>query len=61
MTFQDHRIRPWLRSILAALFLLGGGGGAAPARAAGYPDHPVHWLIGFAPGGPVDILARIMA
>ena len=61
MTFQDHRITPWLRSILAALFLLGCVGGAPPARAGGYPDRPVHWLIGFAPGGPVDILARIMA
>jgi tripartite-type tricarboxylate transporter receptor subunit TctC len=60
MAFQDHRITPWLRSILAALFLLGCVGGAPPARAGGYPDRPVHWLIGFAPGGPVDILARIM-
>jgi tripartite-type tricarboxylate transporter receptor subunit TctC len=61
MAFRDHRITPWPRSILAAFLLLGCVGGAAPARAGGYPDHPVHWLIGFAPGGPVDILARIMA
>jgi tripartite-type tricarboxylate transporter receptor subunit TctC len=33
---------------------------AKPALAA-YPDRPVRWLIGFAPGGPVDIVARIMA
>src|SRR5215813_4730423 len=31
-----------------------------PASAA-YPDRPVHWLIGFAPGGPVDAVARVMA
>lgn len=34
---------------------------AAPAGAAGYPDHPVRWLVGFTAGGPVDIVARIMA
>ncbi|MGM5003004.1 Bug family tripartite tricarboxylate transporter substrate binding protein [Tardiphaga sp. 538_B7_N1_4] len=32
-----------------------------PASAASYPDRPVRWLIGFAAGGPVDIVARIMA
>ena len=37
-----------------------GAGGTAPALAA-YPDRPVHWLIGFAAGGPVDTVARIMA
>ncbi|BAM91964.1 hypothetical protein S58_59870 [Bradyrhizobium oligotrophicum S58] len=31
-----------------------------PAAAA-YPDRPIRWLIGFSPGGPVDIVARIMA
>ena len=36
--------------------------GIAPAAAADtYPNHPVRWLIGFAAGGPVDIVARIMS
>jgi tripartite-type tricarboxylate transporter receptor subunit TctC len=34
---------------------------AVPASAGDYPNRPVHWLIGFAAGGPVDIVARIMA
>jgi tripartite-type tricarboxylate transporter receptor subunit TctC len=34
---------------------------AMPLRAADYPNRPVHWLNGFAPGGPVDTIARIMA
>ncbi|WP_298241447.1 tripartite tricarboxylate transporter substrate binding protein [uncultured Bradyrhizobium sp.] len=32
-----------------------------PPASAAYPDRPVHWFIGFAAGGPVDIVARIMA
>ena len=35
--------------------------GAGPAAAADYPNRPVHWLIGFSPGGPVDTVARIMS
>jgi tripartite-type tricarboxylate transporter receptor subunit TctC len=36
--------------------------GPAPSSAAdSYPNHPVRWLIGFAPGGPVDAVARIMS
>src|ERR1022692_2620501 len=35
--------------------------GTAPSAAADYPNRPVRWLIGFAPGGPVDIVARIMS
>ena len=35
--------------------------GAAPSSAADYPNRPVRWLIGFAAGGPVDIVARIMS
>ena len=48
-------------AVVGFVSLLAIAGSAAPSAAANYPDHPVHWLIGFAPGGPVDIVARIMA
>src|SRR4030088_1828113 len=48
----------------AAMFnlvcLLSLAGTVAPSSAADYPNRPVRWLIGFAAGGPVDIVARIM-
>jgi tripartite-type tricarboxylate transporter receptor subunit TctC len=45
---------------LVCLFSLAFGG--TPSSAADtYPNHPVRWLNGFAPGGPVDTVARIMA
>jgi tripartite-type tricarboxylate transporter receptor subunit TctC len=51
-----------LRMALFALACLAGiSAGAVPCSAGGYPDRPVHWLIGFAAGGPVDIVARIMS
>src|ERR1700757_4479710 len=33
----------------------------APACAETYPSRPVHFINGFAAGGPVDTVARIMA
>jgi tripartite-type tricarboxylate transporter receptor subunit TctC len=36
-------------------------GAVTPSSAAGYPDRPVRWLIGFPAGGPVDTVARIMS
>lgn len=47
-------------TVFGLVFLLGLVAASSPASAA-YPDRPVHWLIGFAAGGPVDIVARIMA
>ncbi|MBR1132764.1 Bug family tripartite tricarboxylate transporter substrate binding protein [Bradyrhizobium iriomotense] len=50
-----------LRHGLFGLAALLGLFNTTPPAAAAYPDRPVHWLIGFAAGGPVDIVARIMA
>ena len=48
-------------AIIGLTGLLGIAASAAPALAADYPNRPVHWLIGFAAGGPVDIVARILS
>jgi tripartite-type tricarboxylate transporter receptor subunit TctC len=42
-------------------WLAGVAGAITPSSAAGYPDRPVRWLIGFPAGGPVDTVARIMS
>lgn len=52
----------FLRAIFFSLVCLSGlAAGTAPSGAADYPNRPVRWLIGFAAGGPVDIVARIMS
>jgi tripartite-type tricarboxylate transporter receptor subunit TctC len=52
----------FLRAALLGLILASGlAFGTPPSQAADYPDHPVRFINGFAPGGPVDTVARIMA
>jgi tripartite-type tricarboxylate transporter receptor subunit TctC len=34
---------------------------AAPSARAEWPDRPVHWIVGFGPGGANDLIARFAA
>lgn len=48
----------WTRR--AALMSMLAVAAAGPVKAAGYPDHPVMLVVAFTPGGPSDVLARIV-
>src|SRR6201996_6126091 len=66
MRIQAERVGSGFMRILRAAVIgiichVSLAGGVAPASAADYPNRPVHWLIGFAAGGPVDVVARIMS
>src|ERR1700716_270716 len=57
---MEHLMTEFLRAAVTGLVCLLSLAGITPSFAADYPSRPVHWLIGFAAGGPVDIVARIM-
>jgi tripartite-type tricarboxylate transporter receptor subunit TctC len=48
------RLRPIVFAIACLLF------GAMQASAQNYPNRPIHFVVGFAAGGPNDITARIL-
>ena len=52
--FRSSRVR---RGLLAALLLVTAG---ASATAQSWPDKPIRLVVGFAPGGFTDVLARLL-
>ena len=50
---RAHDPKPLLCAVLLSLV-------AGPATAAGYPDRPIRWVLGFAPAGAPDVVARIV-
>lgn len=54
-------MRKHLLSALLVLAACVASGAAAAAAADSYPDRPVKLIVGFAPGGPTDLIARLIA
>ena len=54
-----HRY-PFLFLAVAAAGLLSIGRIAAAQSSPAYPAKPVHWIVGFPPGGPADIFSRLI-
>lgn len=52
--------RRYFSALCAATFAMVASAGAAQA-ASKWPEKPVHLLVGFAPGGPTDVVARILS
>ena len=55
---MQYRRRILAQAALAALAL---GSLSAPAFAQGWPDKPVKIVVAFTPGGPTDVVARMIA
>jgi tripartite-type tricarboxylate transporter receptor subunit TctC len=54
-------MRSVIRSLAACAALVAATLTVEPASAAGYPDKPVKVIVPFAPAGPTDVMARLIA
>jgi tripartite-type tricarboxylate transporter receptor subunit TctC len=50
-----------MRNMVPVIALIGALAGAATARAEPYPSRPVTMIVPFAAGGPMDVVARVVA
>jgi tripartite-type tricarboxylate transporter receptor subunit TctC len=49
------------KAALLAVMIAAGLGSVAPARAQSYPNRPIKLVVAVLPGGPMDVMARIVA
>lgn len=56
---MTYKMKSTRRALIGALVLTAGVGISAVAQAK-YPDKPIKLLVGFAAGGPTDIVARLI-
>lgn len=48
------------RDLLGGMAGLGVAAGMRPAMAQGFPERPLRWVVGYPPGGPSDVFARLI-
>lgn len=54
-------VNDWVRVAFACLVAGCAGVYHSPVAAQGYPNHPIRLIVGFAPGGNTDMMARLTA
>ncbi len=55
-----HLLTVWLSTAVAALAIAGAAAGTVEAADVAYPTKPVRVLTGYPPGGPTDIIGRVL-